>query len=223
MGEHVLKSGPSRSSRLSRGLAAVSVWLAVMPVSAGSPNSEPPGSPESGLMRTLAVPLDHRHPESGSKPLRYELGRPWQPGRPAVLVVADGQQYYMRPGAAGTLQKEVFGDDLNVVGILSRGGTPEFVSAALDASGKPDWQAAWTIFNADQWLEDIDAVRRAVVGPAGRVSLYGRSGGAYLVHQYLAKHGAHVDRAYTQSAVSPALNRELRIPIESFWQELGKQ
>jgi pimeloyl-ACP methyl ester carboxylesterase len=174
-------------------------------------------------MRTLSVPLDHRHPESGSKPLRYELGRPWQPGRPAVLVVADGQQYYMRPGAAGTLQKEVFGDDFNVVGILSRGGTPEFVSAALDPSGKPDWQAAWTIFNADQWLEDIDAVRRAVIGPAGRVSLYGRSGGAYLVHQYLAKHGAHVDRAYTQSAVSPALNRELRIPIESFWQELGKQ
>jgi len=72
-------------------------------------------------------------------------------------------------------------------------------------------------------VEDIDAVRRAVVGAQGRVSLYGRSGGAYLVHQYLARHGAHVARAFTQSAVSPTLNRELRIPIETFWQELGKQ
>jgi hypothetical protein len=219
----MLKTGRSRWRRLSRGLAAVSLWLAAMPGTAGSPNPPPPQNLEAGVMHTLSVPLDHHHPESGSRPIRYELGRPWQSGRPAVLVVADGQQYYVRPGAASALQKEVFGDDLNVVGILSRGGTPEFVSAALDASGRPDWQAAWTIFNADQWLEDIDAVRRAVVGPTGRVSLYGRSGGAYLVHQYLAKHGAYVDRAFTQSAVSPALNRELHIPIESFWEELGRQ
>jgi hypothetical protein len=175
------------------------------------------------MAHTVSVPLDHRHPEAGSRPLRYELGRPWQPSRATVLVIADGQQYYMRPGATSALQKDVFGDELNVVGILSRGGTPEFVSAALDAKGQPDWQRAWTVFNADQWVEDIDAVRRAVVGAQGRVSLYGRSGGAYLVHQYLAKHGAFVERAFTQSAVSPAINRELRIPIETFWPELGKQ
>jgi hypothetical protein len=218
----MLNSGRLCFCRLSMGLAAC-VFLAATPDPAGSPSSAPPGSLDSGLMHALSVPLDYRQPQSGSRLLRYELGRAWQSGRPAVLVVADGQQYYMRPGAASALQKEVFGDDINVVGILSRGGTPEFVSAALDASGKPDWRAAWTIFNADQWLEDIDAVRRAVVGPAGRVSLYGRSGGAYLVHQYLAKHGASVDRAFTQSAVSPALNLELGIPIESFWQQLGTQ
>ena len=215
--------GKAHLAHLSKGLVAVSVCLAAAPSVAAPPKSEGLATPESALTRTVSVPLDHRHPTSGSKPLRYELGRPWQPSRSTVLMIADGQQYYMRPGATSALQKDVFGDDLNIVGILPRGGTPEFVRAALDASGKPDWLRAWTIFNADQWVEDIDAVRRAVVGPAGRVSLYGRSGGAYLVHQYLAKHGASVDRAFTQSAVSPALNRELGIPIESFWQELGAQ
>lgn len=53
--------------------------------------------------------------------------------------------------------------------------------------------------------------------------LYGRSGGAYLIHQYLSRHGARVARAFTQSPVNPPLNRELGIAIDRFWEELGAQ
>lgn len=177
---------------------------------------------EPALERSLVVPLDHQHRLPGTATLRYELGAPWDARKPVVLVVADGQQYYVRPGATAALQRDVFGDRFNVVGILTRGSTPDFVRAALDASGHPDWKKAWRLFKADQWVEDIEAVRHALVGN-GKVALYGRSGGAYLVHQYLAKHGTHVSRAFTQSPVNPWLARELRLPIEHFWEELSAE
>jgi pimeloyl-ACP methyl ester carboxylesterase len=182
----------------------------------------PSPSPSPGIQRSLTVPLDHARPEGGRATLRYELGAPFDPARPTVLVIADGQQYYLRPGATAALQRDVFGDRVNLVGILTRGSTPEFVQAALDPEGRPDWLKAWRIFNSSQWVEDIDAVRRAVAGDRGRVMVFGRSGGGYLVHQYLVRHGAHVSRAFTQSAVNPRLTGDLRIPIERFWDSLDR-
>jgi hypothetical protein len=70
----MLNRGRSRSGRLSRALAAASVLLAALPGTAGSLHSAPFGNLESGVMQTLSVPLDHRHPEAGSRPIRYELG-----------------------------------------------------------------------------------------------------------------------------------------------------
>jgi pimeloyl-ACP methyl ester carboxylesterase len=60
-----------------------------------------------------------------------------------------------------------------------------------------------------------------VAGPRGKISLYGRSGGAYLAHQYLQRHGEHVERAFTTSPVQPCMNRDLRIGIDRFWEELS--
>jgi pimeloyl-ACP methyl ester carboxylesterase len=119
------------------------------------------------------------------------------------------------------LQHDLFGPDINVVGLITRGTTPAFVKAALAPDGKTDWLRAWRIFNAGQWIEDIDSVRRAVVGKS-TVMLYGRSGGAYLVHQYLAAHGNHVSRAFTQSAVNPLIARNLGIRLDRFWESLGQ-
>jgi pimeloyl-ACP methyl ester carboxylesterase len=109
------------------------------------------------------------------------------------------------------------------MGIVTRGSTQEFIKATLDANGEPDWARAWQIFNSEQWINDIESARRSVLGEKGKVLLYGRSGGAYLIHQYLAKYGAHVQRAFTQSPVNPLLNRELDIPLDRFWEELGAQ
>jgi pimeloyl-ACP methyl ester carboxylesterase len=119
------------------------------------------------------------------------------------------------------LQQSLFGDAFNVVGLVARGATPEFVRAAVGADGRPDWAKAWRIFNSEQWVDDVEAVRKAVVGETGAIHLYGRSGGAYLVHQYLAKHGSHVRRAFTQAPVNPFLNAELGIEIDTFWRDLG--
>jgi pimeloyl-ACP methyl ester carboxylesterase len=118
------------------------------------------------------------------------------------------------------LQKSVFGDRFNVVGIVGRGRTDAFAQAALNDKGEKDWSKAWTIFRSEQWIGDIERVRKALVGASGKIMLYGRSGGAYLVHQYLQSYGEHVSRAFTSSAVSPCHNRELGIPIDTYWDEL---
>jgi pimeloyl-ACP methyl ester carboxylesterase len=172
--------------------------------------------------RTISVPLDYSNP-SEHAPLYFELGAPFTSDKPTVFVIADGQQYYVREGSVAELQKNLFGDGFNVVGIVGRGSTPEFVKASLDQNGKTDWEKSWRIFNSDQWVGDIDSVRKSLLGASGKIYLYGRSGGAYLVHQYLSKHGMHTERAFTQSAVNPFLVRNLSINLDKFWEELGAQ
>lgn len=175
------------------------------------------------LNRTINVPLDHNNPELGQAALSFEFGAPYDKLKPTVFIIADGQQFYVRHGAVAQLQQTLFGDTFNVVGIITRGSTQAFIKAALDKNDQPDWAKAWRIFNSEQWVEDIESVRRSVVGRDGKILLYGRSGGAYLVHQYLAKYGTHVRRAFTQSPVNPFLNRELNISLDRFWEELGTQ
>jgi pimeloyl-ACP methyl ester carboxylesterase len=121
------------------------------------------------------------------------------------------------------LQETTFGGGVNVVGIVTRGTTKPFIDASLDKQGKPDRLLAWRIFNSNEWIEDIESTRRALLGEHGQIYLYGRSGGAYLVHQYLTKYGSHVSRAFTQSAVNPYLNAELGIGLDRFWSDLGQQ
>ncbi len=173
--------------------------------------------------RTIQVPIQYENPKSGRAPLSLEFAAPYDKNKPVILVIADGQQFYVRRGAMKALQESTFGSAFNVVGIIPRGRTPEFIRASLDQSGRPDWLKAWHIFNSSQWIEDIESVRKAIVGEKGTVYLYGRSGGAYLVHQYLAKHSDHATKAFTQSAVNPFIARDLGIGLDRFWSELGIQ
>jgi hypothetical protein len=53
------------------------------------------------------------------------------------------------------------------------------------------------------------------------VLLYGQSGGALLVHQYLERHGRHVARAATPAALHPFLAGELRLESDRFWEEIA--
>ena len=159
-----------------------------------------------GTTEAVTVPFVYEEPSLGHAQLKLDFGAPFQKNLPTVLVIADGQQYYVRPGAMKALQETTFGTGVNVVGIVTRGTTPSFIKASLDSAGKADWQKAWRIFNSHQWIEDIESARITLVGENGSVFLYGRSGGAYLVHAYLTKYGAHVSRAFTQSAVNPYLN-----------------
>ncbi|TAH34640.1 MAG: hypothetical protein EYC70_17060 [Planctomycetota bacterium] len=180
-----------------------------------------------GLARSIEVPLDHAQPADpaqaspGRAALRYELGAPFDPARPTLLVIADAQQFYLRPGTVARLQHDEFGDAFNVVGIFGRGTGEEFLQAALDAEGRTDWARAWRLFHSFQYVEDIESVRTAVVGQAGQVLLYGVSGGALLVHEYLARHGQRVQRAFTAAAVNPFLMGRLGLCSDRFWEELG--
>jgi pimeloyl-ACP methyl ester carboxylesterase len=181
--------------------------------------AKPAGLPEAAVR----VPIVYENPSAGTAMLVLDFGARFDRHKPTVLVIADGQQFYVRSGAMADLQKSTFGDSVNVVGIVTRGTTPAFIQAALDPTGKPDWIKAWNIFNSAEWIGDIESVRKSLVGEDGKIDLYGRSGGGYLVHQYLAQYGEHVDRAFTQSAVNPYLNAELGISLDLFWSQLGQQ
>jgi pimeloyl-ACP methyl ester carboxylesterase len=172
---------------------------------------------------SIDVPLSYEEPSLGTGQLSLDYAAPFDPAKPTVLVIADGQQFYVRAGAMKELQQSTFGEAVNVVGVITRGTTPAFINATLNSNGKPDWLKAWKVFNSEEWIRDIESVRKALVGEQGRVDLYGRSGGAYLVHQYLAQHSDRVERVFTQSAVNPYLNAELGISLDTFWSDLGKK
>jgi pimeloyl-ACP methyl ester carboxylesterase len=172
--------------------------------------------------RTITVPLDRQNAALGSAKLTAELGAPFDAKKPTLFVVADAQQFYVRAGAMAKLQQDRFGDGFNVVGVIGRGSTPEFVAAAKGTDGKTDWKKAWGIFNSDEWIEDLEAMRRAIVGPQGKILLYGQSGGAFLTHQYVARHGRHVSRVVTPAALHPFLVKELGLNSDRFWEEIGR-
>ena len=171
---------------------------------------------------SVRVPLSYEMPGLDSAELSLDFAAPFDRTKPTVLVIADGQQFYVRAGAMKAPQDSTLGKGVNVVGIVTRGTTSQFVKAALDRSGKPDWLQAWKVFNSEEWIGDIESIRKALVGEKGHISLYGRSGGAYLVHQYLSEHGGHVERAFTRSAVNPFLNAELGISLDTYWSDLGR-
>src|SRR5262249_59381482 len=100
----------------------------------------PKDSPADGLGKTIEVPLEHKAQDKGRASLYYEFGAPYDPKKPVVFVIADGQQFFMRKGAVAAMQKDSFGDGVNVVGIVGRGATKPFRDATLDDRGRPDWE-----------------------------------------------------------------------------------
>lgn len=172
------------------------------------------------LTQRVSVPIDRTAKHSRSAEIQVDFGARFDPGKPTVVVVEDGQQFYVRPGTMKALQDELFGPDVNVVGIIPRAANSAFVDATIAADGHINWLGAWRVFNSTEWIADIEAVRQALVGAHGTVDLYGRSGGAYLVHQYLNAHPAYVRRVFTQSAVDPVLNAALRIPLDDYVEKM---
>jgi len=92
------------------------------------------------------------------------VGAPIDKTKPVVFINSDGQQFYVTRGSIANLQKSIFGNDFNVIGIVGRGFSEDFTRAALDTGGHPEWVKAWQIFNSGQWVEDIESVHKAVVG-----------------------------------------------------------
>src|SRR5947209_3726085 len=111
-------------------LFVLGLLLAPAPALVADP--APAAPPADGLGKTIEVPLDHQAPDKGRAALYYESGAAYDPKKPVVFVIADGQQFFMRKGAVAAMQKDTFGDGLNVVGIVGRGATKAFRDAALD-------------------------------------------------------------------------------------------
>lgn len=88
-------------------------------------------------------------------------------------------------------------------------------------TSQSDWVKACELLKSFEWIEDIESVRKDLLGAAGIVSLCRRSGGGLLVHQYLAKHPQHVSAVFTKAAVNRFVDAELALNSDTFWIEIG--
>jgi pimeloyl-ACP methyl ester carboxylesterase len=163
---------------------------------------------QPGVDKSIDVPFDRQSPGLGTFALQYELGRAFDPAKATVFVIAP-------------LQTELFGDQFNVVGIIGRASNGQ-VMGKIRTGGSVDWELAYRILRAEEWVDDIEAVRMALVGSSGQISLYGRSGGGLLVDQYMAKYPEHVRTAFTQAAVNRYIDADLRLNSDHYWEEIGQ-
>lgn len=189
--------------------------LAMIPAGA---LAQTPGAEAASLTIDVAVPIDHDRPTLGRFALPCEWGAPRQPGRPTVVVVADAQQYYVRPGGAARLQRDLFGDGLNVLTIVGRSRAPGLAPRIMPG-GAPDWDAALRLLNWRQWARDIETVIRRLALRPGELCLYGRSGGAHLIHQLLTLRPGLQARVYVQAAVNHELDVRWGVSPDPFWAE----
>ncbi len=167
----------------------------------------------------LKVPVDHSDQASGFTTIYYESGAPFSAHKPTVFVIADAQQFYVRKGALNQLQNSLFDSTFNVIGIIGRNNSSDLKSRVSDSSGTINWPEAGKIFSWQQYVNDIDAVRKKLLGERGKVYLYGQSGGGLLVHQYLSCYGRFVERAFTGASVDYSFDSESGINHDRFWQE----
>src|SRR5690606_25521621 len=107
----------------------------------------------------LQVPLDHDQPAGESVRLSYELAEPFDPRRPTLLWVADGQQFQVRrEGATVRLRDERLGlppGAFNLVGLVGRGFDEEVSGRLRRGDGRVDWARAHHLLGSRQWVGDL--------------------------------------------------------------------
>ncbi len=149
----------------------------------------------------IVVPVDHDRPAAGTWTLICLLAGPFDATRPTVFAVADGQQFFIRPGRVAQVAARTCGGDVNVVGIPGRIISDELVALVTGDDGSVDWPQAARVFGSRQWCGDIDAVRRHLLGEDARILITGGSGGGMLVQEYLTRYGEHCARAALVEAI----------------------
>jgi len=162
--------------------------------------------------RELAVPLDHARPE---------VGEPLQLFAREVVAASKAREdlpvlVYLQGGPGGKCPRPARRDswleracqDYRVL-LLDQRGTGQSSPATaqtVTALGPPAAQAEYlSHFRADAIVEDAEAVRRALLGPATRWSLLGQSFGGFCVLRYLSAAPEGVREAFITGGV-PSLD-----------------
>ena len=195
------------------GALAASAAPALAQVAPGAQQDAP------ALGFAVPVPIDHHRPGDGRIDLPCEWGAPPRADQPTIVVVADAQQYFVRPGGAARLQRELFGPALNVLTIIGRSRSADLARLVMRGD-VVDWHAAYRLLNWRQWTRDIEFVIGGLAIKSPRLGLYGRSGGAHLIHQLLTRRPDLGGRAYVQAAINHELDVRWGLGADRSWQQL---
>lgn len=151
--------------------------------------------PEDRTHRYIDVPVDYNRPRGESFRLYYEVNRDFDSSKPTILIPTDAQRSFSQAGWADRYKK-VFSTRLNVV-IFEYRGT--FCSAIPGLNLRDiDWERAWQVYHSDNVVEDMERIRRHLLGDRP-IHVLGGSGTAMMGLKYLSKYHQHVERAYLMS------------------------
>ena len=161
--------------------------------------------------RNIELPIDHFDPEEGTFTLYYQLSSNFDFNKPTIFFFQDSQQNYGEPGKVDDLAKSYqFYESYNVVRYQHRGRKYSYIETKNE-NGTVNWEKVYRVLSSKQVVEDIERVRQDLFSknPATKIFLYGRSGGGYLVQEYLAKYSKNVERAFIRAAPNPLIMEKL--------------
>ena len=161
--------------------------------------------------RNIELPIDHNNPDEGSFTLYYQLSSNFNFNNPIIFFINDSQQAHGAPGDVDGLREEYQFDSLfNIIRYEPRGRQYSYIEIENE-DGSINWEKAYRIFSSSQIVEDIERVRQNLLSdhPNKKIYLYGRSGGGYLVQEYLAKYFRYVERAFIRCGPNPLIMEKL--------------
>ncbi|MBA7599545.1 hypothetical protein ES703_06579 [subsurface metagenome] len=161
--------------------------------------------------RNVELPIDYANPKEGTFTLYYQLSKNFDKNQPTIFFINDSQQAHGAPGQVDALaERYQFDDSFNLVRIEPRGRKYSYIEVRSE-DGSIDWEKAYHLLSSRQLVEDIERVRQDLFSenPDTKIYLYGRSGGGYLVQEYLARYSHHVERAFIRCAPNPLIMEKL--------------
>ncbi len=174
--------------------------------------------------RNIELPIDYSNPKEGTFIQFYEITSNFDFNKPTIFFFQDAQQEYGVPGGVDDLAKSYqFFDNFNVLRYQHRGREYSHIELKND-DGNVNWEMAYRVLSSNQVIEDIEQIRKDLFkeAPDTKILIYGRSGGGYLVQQYLAKYSRYVHRAFIGAAPNPVILKQLGYPESKyFYNELN--
>lgn len=185
------------------------VFLIFLSVEVYSQNPKYPK--EDFYNRNIDLPIDYGNPDEGTFTLYYQLSSNFDFNRPTIFFFQDSQQNFGKPGKVDDLAKDYqFDESFNLVRFQHRGRKYSYIEVENE-DGTINWEKVYRVLTSKQVVEDIERVRQDLFSkdPDTKIYLYGRSGGGYLIQEYLAKYAKFVEKAFIRCAPNPLIMEKL--------------
>ena len=145
--------------------------------------------------RYVTAPVYYDRPGDQTFRLYYEVSNNFDPAQSTLFYFFDAQQ----SGDGAEALKEKYGVKFNILRMEHR-GFPCSPIADIQQNGQVNWKVAYEVIRSENVIEDIDLIRRDLLGTNGKLFVYGGSGGGILAAQYLAKYSSNVDKIFIERA-----------------------
>ncbi|MDD2717679.1 MAG: hypothetical protein PHW04_17460 [Candidatus Wallbacteria bacterium] len=169
-----------------------------------------PEMPPDDKHHYLTLPIDHKDKSKGQFKNYYILSPNFQKGGNVIFFLTDGQMELVdtRPDFQ---YFESLLPGLSYVLIGVRGQSPAFFPEVYRNDGSINFKEAMNLFDSDQQVEDIEAVRQdllrqGLISADGKIMLLGASGAGVLAQQYLSRYGQHVSKTVLEVTGAPDLS-----------------